>query len=73
MGHADELLRLRGHEMAALLRRGEVSARDLLAATLARIRATDRALNAWVSLDDDRAAEAAEAADRRIVAARGEG
>ncbi|MGH2408695.1 MAG: Asp-tRNA(Asn)/Glu-tRNA(Gln) amidotransferase subunit GatA, partial [Candidatus Limnocylindrales bacterium] len=51
----------------------EVSARDLLAATLARIRATDRALNAWVSLDDDRAAEAAEAADRRIVAARGEG
>jgi aspartyl-tRNA(Asn)/glutamyl-tRNA(Gln) amidotransferase subunit A len=69
----DELTRLRAHEMAALLRRGEVSSRDLLDAALERIGATDRALHAWVSLDDQRARDAADAADRRIVAARGEG
>ena len=67
------LTRLRAHEMASLLRAGETTARDILDATIARIRATDRGLHAWVSLDDDRAADAADAADRRLQAAHGAG
>jgi len=49
----NDLTRLRAHEMAAALRAGDVSARELLEASLARIRATDRPLHAWASLDED--------------------
>ena len=68
-----DLTRLRAHEMAAALRAGDVSARELLEASLARIRATDRPLHAWASLDDDGARDAADAADGRLAAARGAG
>jgi aspartyl-tRNA(Asn)/glutamyl-tRNA(Gln) amidotransferase subunit A len=65
-----DLTRLHAHELATVLRAGETTAREILEASLARIRATDRGLHAWVSLDDDRAADAADAADRRLTAAR---
>jgi aspartyl-tRNA(Asn)/glutamyl-tRNA(Gln) amidotransferase subunit A len=68
-----DLTRLRAHEMAAALRAGDVSARELLEASLARIRATDRPLHAWASLDDDGARDAAESADGRLASARGAG
>ena len=69
----DDLARLHAHELAAALRAGQTTAREILDASLSRIRATDHGLHAWVSLDDDRAADAADAADRRLTAARGAG
>ncbi len=68
-----ELTRLHAWEMAEALRRGDCSARELVEAHLTMARRQDRALHAWVFLDDERALEAAEAADRRLVAARGGG
>ncbi|MFN8621825.1 MAG: Asp-tRNA(Asn)/Glu-tRNA(Gln) amidotransferase subunit GatA [Chloroflexota bacterium] len=59
--------------MTRLLRAGEVSAVELLDATLARIERQDRALNAWVSLDPEGARDAAQAADARLAAARADG
>jgi len=69
----DELTSLRAHELATLLRAGGTSAREILDAAISRIRATDHGLHAWVSLDEERAAVAADAADRRLQAARGAG
>src|SRR5215210_4339523 len=59
--------------MTARLRAGDVSARALAEAHLERIHAENRGLNAWLSIDDDRALEEADAADARLAAARGEG
>jgi aspartyl-tRNA(Asn)/glutamyl-tRNA(Gln) amidotransferase subunit A len=56
--------------MAAALRRGDFSAAELLEAHQELIRTQDRALNAWVSLDEERAATAAAAADARFASAR---
>jgi aspartyl-tRNA(Asn)/glutamyl-tRNA(Gln) amidotransferase subunit A len=67
------ITRLHAHEMAAALRRGELSSVDLLEAHLELIRRQDRALNAWVSVDADGAMASARAADERLTAARGEG
>ncbi|HET9757111.1 MAG TPA: amidase family protein, partial [Candidatus Limnocylindrales bacterium] len=67
------LTRLHAHEMAAGLRSGDLSARDLAAAHLDLAERQDRGLHAWLSLDRDRALAAADAADRRIADARGEG
>jgi aspartyl-tRNA(Asn)/glutamyl-tRNA(Gln) amidotransferase subunit A len=67
------LTRLHAHEMRALLGAGEVSAVDLLEAHLGRIVAEDRALNAWCSLDEGRALDAAVAADARYRVARASG
>ncbi|HET7677525.1 MAG TPA: Asp-tRNA(Asn)/Glu-tRNA(Gln) amidotransferase subunit GatA [Candidatus Limnocylindrales bacterium] len=68
-----DLTRLHAHEMAAGLRRGDFSARELLEAHLARIERQDRALNAWTSLDQERARGAADSADHRLAEARREG
>ena len=71
---ADEALtRLPAHEMAGLIRAGEVSSRELALVHLARAHRTDHALHAWLTLDDDRALAEADAADARLAAARGEG
>ena len=72
-----DLTTLLAHEMAERLRAGEVSSREITAAHLARARATDRGLHAWLTIDDERAlaeADAADArlADARLAAARGE-
>src|SRR5215211_1393395 len=52
-------------DLAALLRRGEVSAQEVLGAHLERIAAVNPALNAIVTLVAERAAADAAAADRR--------
>jgi len=68
-----DLTRLAAHEMAARLRAGEVTSRELTATHLDRARATDRGLHAWLTIDDERALAEADAADARLAAARGEG
>ena len=67
------LTRLHAHEMAALLRSGEVTAGDLAEAHLAAAERDNRALNAWLSIDRERALDEARAADARFAAAKGEG
>jgi aspartyl-tRNA(Asn)/glutamyl-tRNA(Gln) amidotransferase subunit A len=71
-GSAD-LTRLYAHEMAALLRAGEVSSRELTGAHLDAAERDNRGLNAWLTIDRERALEEADAADVRIAAARGDG
>src|SRR5579859_4508345 len=65
--------RLHAHEMAAALRRGELSARDLVTAHLAAADRDNRALNAWLSVDREKAIAAADAADAMFRAARAAG
>src|SRR5262245_33244971 len=68
-----DLTRLHVHEQAALLRSGEVSSRELTEAQLASAERDNRALNAWLTIDRERALDEADAADARIAAARAEG
>ncbi len=68
-----DLTRLLAHEMAARLRSGEVSSRDLTEAHLALAERQDHGLHAWLTIDRTRALEEADAADGRLAAARGEG
>ena len=56
------------HEQAAALRTGEVTSRALTEAALARVRAQEPALNAYITLMDDEALAQADQADRRIAA-----
>src|SRR5271157_1481413 len=62
--------RLHAHEMAALLRGGEVSSRDLTEAHLVVAERQNRALNAWLVIDRAGALAQADAADKRIAEAR---
>jgi aspartyl-tRNA(Asn)/glutamyl-tRNA(Gln) amidotransferase subunit A len=68
-----DLTTLAAHEMATHLRAGDVSSRELAAAHLERIHRTDRALHAWLFVDDETALEQAAAADARLAAARAAG
>jgi aspartyl-tRNA(Asn)/glutamyl-tRNA(Gln) amidotransferase subunit A len=68
-----ELTRMHAHDMAARLRTGELSSRDLTGAHLALAESQDRALHAWLTIDRDSALEAADAADARFAAARADG
>ena len=61
------------HELADRLRAGDVTSSEITAAHLARARMTDRGLHAWLTIDDDRAMEEADAADARVATARAEG
>ena len=65
--------RLLAHEMAARLRAGEVSSRKLVEAHLDVAERQNNALNAWLTIDRDRALAEADAADVRLHAARAEG
>ena len=67
------LTRLSAHEMAARLRSGETSARELADAHLEAAERDNHALNAWLSIDRKRATAEADAADARLAAASGEG
>jgi aspartyl-tRNA(Asn)/glutamyl-tRNA(Gln) amidotransferase subunit A len=60
------LTRLRAHELAAGLRAGDFSAREVTDAHLARISATDRPLHAWLWVDEASARLQADEADRRL-------
>ncbi len=68
-----DLTRLAAHELAGLLRGGEMTSREITAAHLERAHATDRGLHAWLTLDDERAMDEAGAADARLAEARGQG
>ena len=68
-----DLTRLHAHEMAALLRSGEVSSRDLVEAHLVAAERDNHALNVWLTIDRDRALDEAAAADRRLAAAKAGG
>ncbi|HEX9044783.1 MAG TPA: Asp-tRNA(Asn)/Glu-tRNA(Gln) amidotransferase subunit GatA [Candidatus Limnocylindrales bacterium] len=68
-----DLTRLTGHAMAALLRSGEVSSREIVEAHLAAAERDDRGLHAWLVIDRAGALRAADDADARLAAARGEG
>jgi aspartyl-tRNA(Asn)/glutamyl-tRNA(Gln) amidotransferase subunit A len=65
--------RLLAHQMAARLRTGEVSSRELVEAHLDVAERQNHALNAWLTIDRERANGEADAADVRIAAARAEG
>ncbi|MFL5683620.1 MAG: hypothetical protein ACJ77O_10805, partial [Chloroflexota bacterium] len=65
-----DLTRLLAHEMAALLRTGEVSSRELTEAHLAAAERDNHALNVWLTIDRDRALAEADAADARLAASR---
>ncbi len=67
------LTTLHAHELAALLRSGETTSREVTLAHLVRTHLTDRGLHAWLTVDDDRALAEAENADARLVAARADG
>ena len=68
-----DLTRLHAHHMAARLRAGEVTSRELTEAHLDLAEAQDHGLHAWLTIDRDRALAEADAADARLAAARGEG
>ena len=57
-------------EQSASIQNGELSARELLAASLARIEATNGQVNAIVTLDAEAAERAAHAADAAFAAGR---
>ncbi len=56
------------HEHARRLRAGEYSARALAEATLARVRAQEPSLNAYITVTDELALRQADAADERLKA-----
>jgi aspartyl-tRNA(Asn)/glutamyl-tRNA(Gln) amidotransferase subunit A len=68
-----ELTRLHAHHMAARLRAGELTSRELTEAHLDLAEAQDHGLHAWLSIDRERALNEAHAADVRLAAARAEG
>ena len=65
-----DVTRLKAHEMAALLRSGETTSRELTEAHLAVAERQNRALHAWLTIDRKGALEQADAADRRLAEAR---
>ena len=64
------LNRLHAHEMAALLRSGDISSRELTEAHLAVAERQNHALNAWLVIYRTDALAQADAADIRIAEAR---
>ena len=73
MSAVAEITRLRGHELAARLRTGELSSRDITLAHLELAERQNHALNAWLVIEREKALAAADAADARIAVARDEG
>ena len=73
MSPASEITRLHAHEQALRLRTGELSSRELTEAHLGMAERQNRALNAWLSIDRERALAEADAADARLAAARAQG
>ncbi len=68
-----DLTRLHAHRMAALLRSGEVSSHELTEAHLVAAERDNRVLNAWLTIDRERALAEADAADTRLARARAGG
>jgi aspartyl-tRNA(Asn)/glutamyl-tRNA(Gln) amidotransferase subunit A len=70
MASADFLAELTASDAAAMVKDGDVSAQELVEASLARIRASDGELGAWACVDTERAVAAARLVDE--ARARGE-
>jgi aspartyl-tRNA(Asn)/glutamyl-tRNA(Gln) amidotransferase subunit A len=70
---ANDTTRLLGHELAARLRTGELSSREITLAHLDVAERQNHALNAWLVIERDKALAEADAADARLAAARAEG
>ena len=68
-----EPTRLLAHQMAARLRAGELTSRELVAAHLELADRQDPRLHAWLVLDHEGALQAADAADARLADARRDG
>jgi aspartyl-tRNA(Asn)/glutamyl-tRNA(Gln) amidotransferase subunit A len=68
-----DLTRLPAHELAARLRAGETSSRDITAAHLDAAERGNAALNAWLTIDRDGALTEADTADARFATARADG
>ncbi|HEY8237903.1 MAG TPA: amidase family protein, partial [Candidatus Limnocylindrales bacterium] len=68
-----DLTRALGHQLAAQLRAGEVSSRELTLAHLDAAERQNHALNAWLVIERDKALAEADAADARLAAARAGG
>ena len=68
-----DLVDLHAHEHARLLADGEVSSRELVTAHLDRAERQNGALNAWLTIDRERALTEADAADARLHSARAAG
>ena len=68
-----DLTRLHAHEMAAQLRAGGISSRELTEAHLAAAERQNHALNAWLVIDRKNALAQADAADKRLADARAAG
>ena len=62
-----------GHELAARLRAGEVTAREIAEAHLAAAERDNHALNAWLVIDREGALAQADAADATLASARAQG
>ena len=65
--------RLHVHELSGLLRAGALSSREVTSAALDAAEHGNRALNAWLTIDRDRALAEADAADSRLAGARRDG
>ncbi len=65
--------RLSAHEVAAHFRTGDLSSRDATTAAIEAAERGNRALNAWLSIDRERALAEADAADARLRAAHASG
>jgi aspartyl-tRNA(Asn)/glutamyl-tRNA(Gln) amidotransferase subunit A len=72
-GPGEDLTRVAGHELAARLRAGELTAREITLAHLEVAERQNRALNAWLTIDRPGALAGADAADERLAAVRTEG
>jgi len=68
-----EVTRHLGHVLAARLRAGDVSSREITLAHLDLAERQNHALNAWLVLERDKALAEADAADARLAAARAQG
>ncbi|HKG57276.1 MAG TPA: Asp-tRNA(Asn)/Glu-tRNA(Gln) amidotransferase subunit GatA [Candidatus Limnocylindrales bacterium] len=66
----DDLTRLPGYQLAARLRAGDISSRDITAAHLDVAERQNPALNAWLTIDRELALADADAADARLGEAR---
>ena len=73
MAGSTDLTRLYAHEQADRLRAGDISSHELTEAHLAAAERDNRGLNAWLTIDRERALEEADDADARLAAARGDG
>ena len=67
MASSDELHYLNAHEQAALIARKEISPVDLVQSSLSRIEASDEVLRAWISVEPERALDAARKAEAEIM------